>query len=387
MAPVNEADAPPRTRQRLLSSSSNPPGDSLQAPPLPSLPFDLVVEIMCRLPVKPVLRFRCVCKSWKSLISDPRFAKKHLRCSPKTDFTRHHLILHYNTSSRRRRKDYVHTDYPLLSVLNAAMPTPTTTTTTQFKFDQNNLHSIVGSCDGIICIVADYGNSIILWNPSIRRFNILPSSMESPRLYGFGYDNLSDTYKIVAISCYSDYQTQVKVHTLGTHCWRKIQDFLPSCEPFVGTTGIFVSDTLNWLSYEEGANCFIMSLHLGNECYRKLLLPPNGAGPDGLGVLRDCLSMLSGNYQVCDVWLMKEYGNQQSWTKLFSVAKQLFHHQVFDTLHIFEEDQLLLVCGSKLYLYHPRDNTLKTHQIQNITGWVVPGVYVESLISPSLDRY
>ncbi|MCI27031.1 F-box/kelch-repeat protein, partial [Trifolium medium] len=56
--------------------------------PLPTLPFDLIGEILCRLPVKLLLQFQCVCKFWKSLISDPSFAKKHLcKLTP-----RHHLL-------------------------------------------------------------------------------------------------------------------------------------------------------------------------------------------------------------------------------------------------------------------------------------------------------
>ncbi|PNX71880.1 F-box/kelch-repeat protein [Trifolium pratense] len=46
-----------------------------------SLPMELVEEEnLCRLPVKILLQLRCICKSWKSLISDdPKFAKKQLR--------------------------------------------------------------------------------------------------------------------------------------------------------------------------------------------------------------------------------------------------------------------------------------------------------------------
>ncbi|MCH86633.1 F-box/kelch-repeat protein [Trifolium medium] len=54
------------------------------SPSLPTLPFDLIPEILSRQPVKLLLQFRCVCKSWNSLISDPKFAKKHLSLSTTT---------------------------------------------------------------------------------------------------------------------------------------------------------------------------------------------------------------------------------------------------------------------------------------------------------------
>jgi len=76
------------------SSSSNPPGNSVlqMSPPLPNLPFELITEILCRLPVNFLMTLKCVCKPWNSLISsDRKFARKHLRMSrmnPKLIFKR-----------------------------------------------------------------------------------------------------------------------------------------------------------------------------------------------------------------------------------------------------------------------------------------------------------
>ncbi|XP_074378652.1 F-box protein At1g11270-like [Apium graveolens] len=44
-----------------------------------ALPADLIDEVLCRLPVKPLLRFRCVSKGWCSLIDSNAFAKKQLK--------------------------------------------------------------------------------------------------------------------------------------------------------------------------------------------------------------------------------------------------------------------------------------------------------------------
>ncbi|XP_057448181.1 F-box/kelch-repeat protein At3g23880-like [Lotus japonicus] len=362
--------------------------------PLPSLPFDLIVEILCRLPVKPLLRFRSVSKSWNSLISDPKFAKMHRRCSP-PDFTRHHLILGHTNSSN----DFLLTDYPLLSVFNAAVPAAAT----QLDYPLNNPYrfdSIVGSCDGILCLSIDQSRSAVVWNPSTRIFKNLPP-LENPQLqgsctlFGFGYDNLADRYKVVAVFCYKTvtggyrkyktddgefYKTLVRVHTLGTNSWREIQEF-PLCVPFCRQTGRFVSGTVNWSASNE-SSWFIISLDLGKESYRKLSPPDCGGVVWSLEVLRDCLCILYGDYDVCDVWLMKEYGNEESWTKLFSAPspRELFAYDW--ALHITEDDEVLLMFDSKFFLYNFRDNTLTSPQIQNILGWIVPEVYVESLISP-----
>ncbi|KAK2406996.1 F-box/kelch-repeat protein [Trifolium repens] len=61
------------------------------------IPFDLVEEILCRLPVKFLLQLRCVCKSWNSLISHHKFAKKHLSMST----TRRLHIISYSKPLRR----------------------------------------------------------------------------------------------------------------------------------------------------------------------------------------------------------------------------------------------------------------------------------------------
>ncbi|MCI15098.1 F-box/kelch-repeat protein, partial [Trifolium medium] len=67
-------------RRQLISSTGTLTSSPLQPPPLlPTLTFDLIEEILCRLPVKLLLQFRCLGKYWKSLISDPKFAKKHLQ--------------------------------------------------------------------------------------------------------------------------------------------------------------------------------------------------------------------------------------------------------------------------------------------------------------------
>uniref|UniRef100_M1DVJ5 F-box domain-containing protein n=1 Tax=Solanum tuberosum TaxID=4113 RepID=M1DVJ5_SOLTU len=54
-------------------------------------------EILLSLPVKSLLRFKCVCKNWGSLINNPSFTIDHLNLSKKTKPPQH-LIYDYGAA-------------------------------------------------------------------------------------------------------------------------------------------------------------------------------------------------------------------------------------------------------------------------------------------------
>ncbi|XP_058762482.1 F-box/kelch-repeat protein At3g23880-like [Vicia villosa] len=154
---------------------------------LPTLPFDLITEILSRLPVKLLLQFRCVCKSWNSLITDHKFARKHFNLSTTLNL---HVISYDGPLDR-----FVLRSYPLQSLF-----TDLTTNFIQLGFPFNSpyehyLHYIVGSCDGILCLADFHNTFVVLWNPSIQKFKEL-SPFEKPQVagsakFGFGYDHVS----------------------------------------------------------------------------------------------------------------------------------------------------------------------------------------------------
>ncbi|XP_057430755.1 F-box/kelch-repeat protein At3g23880-like [Lotus japonicus] len=305
-------------------------------------------------------------------------------------FTRHHLMTSDMDDSRKYRLKA----YPLLSVSDAV---PATATQLEYPLIYER-DQILGSCNGIVCVANRQGGFAVFWNPSTRRFKKSPP-LENPRIpgsyaaYGFGYDHFADSYNVVAVFWY-EYKMRVKVHTLGTNCWRMIQDFPSFCVP---QSAVFVSGKLNWLALasESVANLqrvrwVIISQDLGKECYQELLLPGDyeddgGKQATNLQVLKDCLCVyiLSPRRRICDIWLMMEYGRKESWTKLFTVPDPNICFSGTKILHISKEDEGLVVKEHGiLYLYNFRDNTFKILPIRNIEDWTVPVVYVESLISP-----
>ncbi|GAU21439.1 hypothetical protein TSUD_32700 [Trifolium subterraneum] len=217
---------------------------------VPTLPYDLVEEeILSRLPVKFLLQIRCVCKSWNSLISDPRFAKKHLSMSTmlRFHFVRCSSLLGRNTVASCPPQCIFTTDVTQLEYPS-------------YNFDYPRRHVIVGSCNGILCLAnvlfVDDSYVVILWNPSLRKVKELPQP-RYPNLssisYAFGYDIVRDNYKVVAVLWYNVYDNSgdllekavVMINTLGTNFWKNTKEFPFNSRIVHNESGIFVSGTIN----------------------------------------------------------------------------------------------------------------------------------------------
>ncbi|KAK4266436.1 hypothetical protein QN277_027358 [Acacia crassicarpa] len=365
---------------------------------LPFIPYELIEEILSRLPVRSVLQLRCVCKSWKSLISDPYFVKKHLLSSTQDPSLNHQRIILSSTAAEFTLKSCpVRSLFNNLSITSEELNYPVKN---KFRHDR-----IVGSCNGLLCF-AIKAECVLLWNPSIRVSKKSPSLDNNWRpgcytTFGLGYDHISDDYKVVAVFCdpgeHSISETKVKLYSLATNSWRKIQDFPCGFKPY-HDFGKFVSGTLNW-----PASCFlssgtvnstsnpswvIISFDLQKETYRQILPPAyekEGSSRPSVGVLGGCLSMscdYKGTHFV--VWVMKDYGFRESWVKLVTIPylpnPEYFSYSV--PFCVSENGQILLMFEFDLVLYDLRDKSFKYPRIKGGKGWFDAEVYIESLVSP-----
>ncbi|RHN66085.1 putative F-box associated interaction domain-containing protein [Medicago truncatula] len=175
---------------------------------------------------------------------------------------------------------------------------------------------------------------------------------------------------------------------LGTDYWRRIEDFPYS--GYVNCVGTFVSGTINWFAFGDLDEYAIVSLDLKKETYQNITPPDLEKDLWTLGVVRDCLCTFARSKMLLDVWIMKEYGNKESWIKLYNVPYMEDRGLCAYTkaLYISDDEKLLMdfyEVGSnilKLVVYDSKNDTLKIHEIQNINRWMNPEVYIKSLISP-----
>ncbi|XP_013467787.2 F-box/kelch-repeat protein At3g23880 [Medicago truncatula] len=221
--------------------------------------------------------------------------------------------------------------------------------------------------------------------------------------YAFRYDPFIDNYKVVSVFCY-EFQyfknlrakackTEVKVHTLGKHSWRRIHNFSSTYVPRGCESGIIVSGSVNWFAYSsvnDSCSITIVSLDLGKESYQDISQPDYGDFVRlTMGVMRDFLCLFSYSDSFTDVWLMKIYGNKESWIKLIRLPRLRYHdYRVSSRIVDISEDKnqvlLILIKDYRLlrwFVYDARNDIKKIIEIQG-SDWVQSKIYVESLISP-----
>ncbi|MCH87199.1 F-box protein [Trifolium medium] len=142
-----------------------PPPSIVAASPV-TLPEELIGEVLSYLTVKSLMRMKCVNKSWNTLISDPIFVKLHLMRSPRNT----HFVLY---SSELASANIL--PISVSHLLKSRKKTVTLTDDPYRRFHSKDLSRIVGSCNGLICLLdcnyrtSDYlEHSLYFWNPATR---------------------------------------------------------------------------------------------------------------------------------------------------------------------------------------------------------------------------
>ncbi|KAK2378419.1 F-box/kelch-repeat protein [Trifolium repens] len=390
-------------------------------------PEEIMLEIISWLLVKHVMQLRCVNKFFNALIFDPHFVQMHLNKS-----TRNSQLALISFESKNH-DDPEASDNP--KDWNCSLITPSIPFLLQNQFTifhhsdpyyllidfPRMFRSIVGSCNGLLCLFCiscscPSDQWIYFWNPAVRKeskkFTLFFDMDNNPNFnFSFGYDNSTQTYKVVAfyveVKPGSNPKSVVKIFSLGDNSWRDIQ-----CLPVLPlyclldinnnkNDGVHLNGTINWFALHDGVNiniksslladqCVILSLDLCTETYTKLLLPRRFDEVSRyfpkLVVLMDCLCFCHDFEETHFViWQMKDFGVEDSWIQLFKIS-----YEHFDTwmkplpLYLSENGDTLVLANLKhkeAFNYNCRDNKVKKIGFANRIKWSQAEGYVESLVS------
>ncbi|XP_057733177.1 F-box/kelch-repeat protein At3g23880-like isoform X1 [Arachis stenosperma] len=377
--------------------------------PHPILLDELIAEILLRIPARSLVPLRnSVCSSWRTLISSSQFAKDHLRRSMAVDPGLSHPLMAYYSQTYR---------YPIIGVFSvrSVMENAPHEPTKVVPYEGRRFRLIIGSCNGLLCLHDEerqdgfiISHRAMLWNPCTG-FTSQPLEIEGLLCTcGFGYDHVNDKYKLFAIL-----DNKSRMFTFGPKStWRTIQDFSRNfrdgnyrgCQ--VNLVGLFVSGTgtLNWLFHRYLSFVWVLSLDLVKETFNQFSLPNRDSDDDHrvtpqLGILRDCLAVCYETKKThWTVWLMKEYGVPQSWTKLAIIP----HHPLLgrrplslQPIYMLKDVLLAIAPSGKFVLCNLNDGSIDIPNIDSSTdgmpklGPLTRNVsarkfqlYHESLVSP-----
>ncbi|GAU13819.1 hypothetical protein TSUD_261460 [Trifolium subterraneum] len=295
----------------------------------PYLPKEMIFQILVRLPVKSLIKFKCVCKFWFFIISsDTDFANTQFQLTASTH-TQRVLLMTTISTPRTRSVDLEALD-DTKAFTSHKYPASLLKTS-----DLLSLVEMKGSCRGFILFICYSNLSLYVWNPSTgvnKQIPLSPLCLENKveeYFYGFGYDPLTDDYLIVSLSSdinssylefFSFRANMYKQIDEGTQiCYLSYNDGADdACEP-----GLLFNGSIHWFAYRPDLkNDVIVAFDLMERKLLDMHLPDqfddHTFRSRGLWVFQEFLSLWTmdyGNYDTLEIWVMKEYKLHSSWTK------------------------------------------------------------------------
>ncbi|KAI3828977.1 hypothetical protein L1987_03090 [Smallanthus sonchifolius] len=297
------------------------------------LPSEIMYDILSRMPVKSLARFRCVSKLWCNYINDSYLETMHAKRAPADNpmLIMFHQIPSNLPNSPCRLSLLEYKDTCTLEVRKKPPVMEFMCKSFSYRFPDD---IILGSCNGLLYSSKGHhdGNMLVVIHPLRRECYELPPinrsithpqqtwgigcDEESYRLrveesFGLGFDESTNTFKMVSVVLSEEYLCTM-VHVLGTDSWRKIPQV--SSYPITGE-GVFANGCLHWLINDEYPIYLgrpVIRFDMANEEFG--LIHPPQKRPSGW--IKELLVDLHGEvgyvYHIVnrriEVWVLKERG-------------------------------------------------------------------------------
>ncbi|XP_075086128.1 F-box/kelch-repeat protein At3g23880-like [Nicotiana tabacum] len=353
-----------------------------------NLPHDITINILIKLPVKSLLRFKCISKSWRSLIED--------------DTYKSHKIFVTGGDCDKTDDYFYSIDGPLqhdsiASLLKSPIPEIT------------KLSSVCFINGILVLILPCYPyDLVVFWNPAISKSRIIQCPILRKRerttnwkqfhaaIYGVGYVSSTDDYKIIRVGqkYYSSYYN-VHIYSTNSNSWKLMGKFHPNNKFFDGdivtVDGIVYIIAITDLCNISPNDFTIVRFNLEKEKFQEILFPDRIKSWEdpALCTLGEnlCLTRLhNDSRRDFEVWYMTKNGMSYSWSKMLTIP----------SVHCgrcLRPVSFMIKNGDILFLWHKGEFVVynsKKHKLEEVKvagleaplyfNWVVP--YVETLFFP-----
>ncbi|KAM6579049.1 hypothetical protein CsatB_030886 [Cannabis sativa] len=254
------------------------------------LPSEVVAKIMLLVPADCLVEFKLMNKFWYSCIStfidNPIFVAKHLLmtknqssmsllCFKEPSPCVDNRLIEYSLLTIIHDDDDGKKDHFITVTEDLTLP----------RLDMNRWDSMF-HCDGLL-LLANYGlKTMVLCNPTLKEFMILPkpknASIESIPIIDFGHDSRNNKYKCVAI--WLDHnKCCVQVYTVGSDSWKEINISQVIMQYIRGkqvSDDVCCGGVCYWCIAQDETE-MILSFDMSNEKFRIIELPDFDALGDG----------------------------------------------------------------------------------------------------------
>ncbi|XP_006302310.2 F-box protein At4g22390 [Capsella rubella] len=297
-------------------------------------PMDIINDLFLRLAATTLVRCRVLSKPCFSLIESPDFISSHL--SRRLETGDHLMILLRGPRILR----------------TVELDAPENVSDIDHPLQAGGFTEVFGSLNGVVGLFNSPVDMALL-NPSTRKIHRLPiEPLDFPErhitreyvFYGLGYDSVSEDFKAVRIlqSKFKGgvdnfgYPVEIKVFSLKKNSWKRVYLVFEMMGLFIyfyyhllprRGFGVVAKNHIHWiLPREQGIIAFntIIRFDLASDELGVLSFPQDLYMEDNMdiGVLDGCVCLMCySEFNHVDVWILREYEDIESWTKMFKVPK------------------------------------------------------------------